>query len=90
MNIDLMIQLGYVIAAGLFFSASKCWAPQTPRGKVTAYPLSVCWWLLLPRFLTRDCSVEYILGGMIVGGAVGAVARAHRGNDIHARDGGLV
>ena len=53
MNIDLMIQLGYVIAAGLFIFGLKMLGSQTPRVKVTAYQLSVCWWLLLPRFLTK-------------------------------------
>mgnify|MGYP000568255334 FL=1 len=75
MNIDLMIQLGYVIAAGLFiFGLKMLGSPDTARkgNGVSAVGMLVA---IVAALLDQGIvQYEYILGGMIVGGAVGAVA----------------
>ena len=75
MNIDLMIQLGYVIAAGLFiFGLKMLGSPDTARkgNGVSAVGMLVA---IVAALLDQGIvHYEYILGGMIVGGAVGAVA----------------
>ena len=75
MNIDLMIQLGYVIAAGLFiFGLKMLGSPDTARkgNGVSAVGMLVAIVAALDQGIVQ---YEYILGGMIVGGAVGAAAR---------------
>ena len=75
MSIDLMIQLGYVIAAGLFiFGLKMLGSPDTARrgNGVSAIGMLVAIVAaLLDQGIVR---YEYILGGMIVGGAIGAIA----------------
>ena len=75
MNIDLMIQLGYVIAAGLFiFGLKMLGSPDTARkgNGVSAVGMLVA---IVAALLDQGIvQYEYIVGGMIVGGAVGAVA----------------
>ena len=75
MTIDLMIQLGYVIAAGLFvFGLKMLGSPDTARrgNGVSAIGMLVA---IIAALLDQDIvKYEFILGGMIVGGAIGAVA----------------
>ena len=75
MTIDLMIQLGYVIAAGLFiFGLKMLGSPDTARrgNGVSAIGMLVA---IVSALLDRGIvQYEYILGGMIVGGAIGAIA----------------
>lgn len=75
MTIDLMIQLGYVIAAGLFvFGLKMLGSPDTARrgNGVSAIGMLVA---IIAALLDQGIvKYEFILGGMIVGGAVGAVA----------------
>lgn len=75
MTIDLMIQLGYVVAAGLFiFGLKMLGSPDTARkgNGVSAVGMLVA---IVAALLDQGIvQYEYILGGMIVGGTVGAVA----------------
>ena len=75
MTIDLMIQLGYVIAAGLFvFGLKMLGSPDTARrgNGVSAIGMLVA---IIAALLDQGIvKYEFILGGMIVGGAIGAVA----------------
>ena len=75
MSIDLMIQLGYVIAAGLFiFGLKMLGSPDTARrgNGVSAIGMLVA--IVSPLLDQGIVQYEYILGGMIVGGAIGAIA----------------
>lgn len=75
MNIDLMIQLGYVVAAGLFiFGLKMLGSPDTARrgNGVSAIGMLVA---IVSALIDQGIvQYEFILGGMIVGGAVGAIA----------------
>ena len=75
MSIYLMIQLGYVIAAGLFiFGLKMLGSPDTARrgNGVSAIGMLVA---IVAALLDQGIvQYEYILGGMIVGGAIGAIA----------------
>ena len=75
MSIDLMIQLGYVIAAGIFiFGLKMLGSPDTARrgNGVSAIGMLVA---IAAALLDQGIvQYEYILGGMIVGGAIGAIA----------------
>ena len=75
MTIDLMIQLGYVIAAGLFvFGLKMLGSPDTARrgNGVSAIGMLVA---IIAALLDQGIvKYEFILGGMVVGGAIGAVA----------------
>ncbi|UZP73871.1 NAD(P)(+) transhydrogenase (Re/Si-specific) subunit beta [Candidatus Paraluminiphilus aquimaris] len=75
MSIDLIIQLGYVIAAGLFiFGLKMLGSPDTARrgNGVSAIGMLVA---IVSALLDQGIvQYEYILGGMIVGGAIGAIA----------------
>jgi len=75
MTIELIIQLGYVIAAGLFiFGLKMLGSPDTARkgNGISAVGMLVA---IVAALLDQGIvQYEYILGGMIVGGAVGAVA----------------
>jgi NAD(P) transhydrogenase subunit beta len=70
-----MIQLGYVIAAGLFiFGLKMLGSPDTARrgNGVSAIGMLVA---IVSALLDQGIvQYEYILGGMIVGGAIGAIA----------------
>jgi NAD(P) transhydrogenase subunit beta len=75
MTTDFVIQLGYVIAAGLFiFGLKMLGSPDTARkgNGISAVGMLVA---IVAALLDQGIvQYEYILGGMIVGGAVGAVA----------------
>ena len=75
MTIDLMIKLGYVIAAGLFvFGLKMLGSPDTARrgNGVSAIGMLVA---IIAALLDQGIvKYEFILGGMVVGGAIGAVA----------------
>ena len=75
MNIELFIQLGYVVAAGLFiFGLKMLGSPDTARrgNGISAIGMLVA---IVAALLDQDIvQYEFILGGMIVGGAIGAIA----------------
>ena len=75
MDINLLIQLGYVVAAGLFvFGLKMLGSPDTAR---KGNGISAVGMLLAIVAALLDQGIvqyEFILGGMIVGGAIGAVA----------------
>ena len=75
MDLDLIIQLGYVVAAGLFiFGLKMLGSPDTARkgNGISAMGMLVA---IVAALLDQGIvQYEYILGGMVVGGAVGAVA----------------
>jgi len=75
MDLDLIIQLGYVVAAGLFiFGLKMLGSPDTVRkgNGISAIGMLVA---IVAALLDQGIvQYEYILGGMVVGGAVGAVA----------------
>ena len=75
MGLELLIQLGYVVAAGLFiFGLKMLGSPDTARkgNAVSAIGMLVA---IVAALLDQGIvQYEYILGGMVVGGAVGAVA----------------
>ena len=71
----MIIQLGYVVAAGLFiFGLKMLGSPDTARkgNGISAIGMLVA---IVAALLDQGIvQYEYILGGMVVGGAVGAVA----------------
>ena len=75
MNIELFIQLGYVVAAGLFiFGLKMLGSPDTARrgNGISAIGMLVA---IVAALLDQGIvQYEFILGGMIVGGAIGAIA----------------
>ena len=75
MNIELFIQLGYVVAAGLFiFGLKMLGSPDTSRrgNGISAIGMLVA---IVAALLDQGIvQYEFILGGMIVGGAIGAIA----------------
>ena len=75
MDLDLIIQLGYVVAAGLFiFGLKMLGSPDTARkgNGISAMGMLVA---IVAALLDQGIvQYEYILGGMVVGGVVGAVA----------------
>ena len=75
MGLELLIQLGYVVAAGLFiFGLKMLGSPDTARkgNAISAIGMLVA---IVAALLDQGIvQYEYILGGMVVGGAVGAVA----------------
>ncbi len=75
MGLELIIQLGYVVAAGLFiFGLKMLGSPDTARkgNGISAIGMLVA---IVAALLDQGIvQYEYILGGMVVGGAVGAVA----------------
>ena len=75
MDLDLIIQLGYVVAAGLFiFGLKMLGSPDTARkgNGISAIGMLVA---IVAALLDQGIvQYEYILGGMVVGGAAGAVA----------------
>ena len=75
MELELIIQLGYVVAAGLFiFGLKILGSPDTARkgNGISAIGMLVA---IVAALLDQGIvQYEYILGGMVVGGAIGAVA----------------
>ena len=75
MDLELIIQLGYVVAAGLFiFGLKMLGSPDTARrgNGISAIGMLVA---IIAALLDQGIvQYEYILGGMVVGGLIGAVA----------------
>ena len=75
MDLGLIIQLGYVVAAGLFiFGLKMLGSPDTARrgNGLSAIGMLVA---IIAALLDQGIvQYEYILGGMVVGGLIGAVA----------------
>ena len=75
MELELIIQLGYVVAAGLFiFGLKMLGSPDTARKSngISAIGMLVA---IVAALLDQGIvQFEYILGGMVVGGTIGAVA----------------
>jgi NAD(P) transhydrogenase subunit beta len=75
MDLELIIQLGYVVAAGLFiFGLKMLGSPDTARrgNGISAIGMLVA---IVAALLDQGIvQYEYILGGMVVGGLIGAVA----------------
>ena len=75
MELELIIQLGYVVAAGLFiFGLKMLGSPDTARkgNGISAIGMLVA---IVAALLDQGIvQFEYILGGMVVGGTIGAVA----------------
>ncbi|MEC9215487.1 MAG: NAD(P)(+) transhydrogenase (Re/Si-specific) subunit beta [Pseudomonadota bacterium] len=75
MDLGLIIQLGYVVAAGLFiFGLKMLGSPDTARrgNGISAIGMLVA---IIAALLDQGIvQYEYILGGMVVGGLIGAVA----------------
>ena len=75
MNLELITQLGYVVAAALFiFGLKMLGSPDTARrgnGISSVGMLVAIVSALLGQGIVQ---YEYIIGGMLVGGAIGAIA----------------
>ncbi len=75
MDLELIIQLGYVIAAGLFiFGLKMLGSPDTARrgNGISAIGMLVA---IVAALLDQGIvQYEFILGGMVAGGLIGAVA----------------
>ncbi len=75
MDLGVIIQLGYVVAAGLFiFGLKMLGSPDTARrgNGISAIGMLVA---IIAALLDQGIvQYEYILGGMVVGGLIGAVA----------------
>ena len=75
MDLELIIQLGYVVAAGLFiFGLKMLGSPDTARrgNGISAIGMLVA---IIAALLDQGIvQYEFILGGMFVGGLIGAVA----------------
>ena len=75
MDLELIIQLGYVVAAGLFiFGLKMLGSPDTARrgNGISAIGMLVA---IVAALLDQGIvQYEFILGGMIAGGLIGAVA----------------
>ena len=75
MDLELIIQLGYVVAAGLFiFGLKMLGSPDTARrgNGISAIGMLVA---IVAALLDQGIvQYEFIIGGMVVGGLIGAVA----------------
>ena len=75
MDLELIIQLGYVVAAGLFiFGLKMLGSPDTARKGNGTSAIGMLVAIVAALLDQGIVQYEYILGGMVVGGAVGAVA----------------
>ena len=75
MGLELIIQLGYVVAAGLFiFGLKMLGSPDTARKGNGTSAIGMLVAIVAALLDQGIVQYEYILGGMVVGGAVGAVA----------------
>ena len=75
MDLELIIQLGYVVAAGLFiFGLKMLGSPDTARKGNGTSAIGMLVAIIAALLDQGIVQYEYILGGMVVGGAVGAVA----------------
>ena len=74
MDLELIIQLGYVVAAGLFiFGLKMLGSPDTARKGNGTSAIGMLVAIVAALLDQGIVQYEYILGGMVVGGAVGAV-----------------
>ena len=75
MDLELIIQLGYVVAAGLFiFGLKMLGSPDTARKGNGTSAIGMLVAIVAALLDQGIVQYEYILGGMVVGGAVGAIA----------------
>ena len=75
MDLELIIQLGYVVAAGLFiFGLKMLGSPDTARKGNGTSAIGMLVAIVAALLDQGIVQYEFILGGMVVGGAVGAVA----------------
>jgi NAD(P) transhydrogenase subunit beta len=75
MDLELIIQLGYVVAAGFFiFGLKMLGSPDTARKGNGTSAIGMLVAIVAALLDQGIVQYEYILGGMVVGGAVGAVA----------------
>ena len=75
MDLELIIHLGYVVAAGLFiFGLKMLGSPDTARKGNGTSAIGMLVAIVAALLDQGIVQYEYILGGMVVGGAVGAVA----------------
>jgi len=74
MDLELIIQLGYVVAAGLFiFGLKMLGSPDTARKGNGTSAIGMLVAIVAALLDQGIVQYQYILGGMVVGGAVGAV-----------------
>tara|TARA_B100000900_G_C20551968_1_gene705119 strand:+ start:277 stop:1635 length:1359 start_codon:yes stop_codon:yes gene_type:complete len=75
MNLEVIIQLGYVVAAGLFiFGLKMLGSPDTARKGNGTSAIGMLVAIVAALLDQGIVQYEYILGGMAVGGIIGAVA----------------
>ena len=75
MNLEVIIQLGYVVAAGLFiFGLKMLGSPDTARKGNSTSAIGMLVAIVAALLDQGIVQYEYILGGMAVGGIIGAVA----------------
>ena len=75
MDLGLIIQLGYVVAAGLFiFGLKMLGSPDTARRGNGTSAIGMLVAIIAALLDQGIVQYEYILGGMVVGGLIGAVA----------------
>lgn len=75
MNLELITQLGYVVAAALFiFGLKMLGSPDTARRGNGISSIGMLVAIVSALLGQGIVQYEYIIGGMLVGGAIGAVA----------------
>jgi NAD(P) transhydrogenase subunit beta len=75
MNVELITQLGYVVAAALFiFGLKMLGSPDTARRGNAISSVGMLVAIVAALLGQGIVQYEYIIGGMLVGGAIGAIA----------------
>ena len=75
MNLELITQLGYVVAAALFiFGLKMLGSPDTARRGNGISSIGMLVAIVSALLGQGIVQYEYIIGGMLVGGAIGAIA----------------
>ena len=75
MNLELITQLGYVVAAALFiFGLKMLGSPDTVRRGNSISSVGMLVAIVSALLGQGIVQYEYIIGGMLVGGAIGAIA----------------
>ena len=75
MNLEVIIQLGYVVAAGLFiFGLKMLGSPDTARKGNSTSAIGMLVAIVAALLDQGIVQYEYIVGGMIAGGLIGAFA----------------
>ena len=75
MNLELITQLGYVVAAALFiFGLKMLGSPDTARRGNAISSVGMLVAIISALLGQGIVQYEYIIGGMLVGGAIGAIA----------------